>query len=114
MSPAVRSIEIHNALWPQGAGVIPPDQSEDAFWHDVNGRAYALPEIVAGADPAARRFLRERHIEAIETLLAESLQADEQGCAREARAKRHRARRLIGEIDGWWVDQAQEARANGQ
>ncbi len=80
------------------------------YWCDVDGRPYALAEILAGTSAQARRFLRERHLDAIGAVLRASLRAEAQGPGGEARALRHRARRLIGELDGWWVEQAQSKR----
>jgi hypothetical protein len=103
------TLEVRNDLWPEGSGIVPPDLAEGAYWRDLHGRPFALPELLAGADESSRDVLRARHISAISTLLAASLEADQEGTA-EARRIRHQARRLIGEMDGWWVEQAREAR----
>lgn len=110
MQGVLQTIEVRNARWPEGAGVVPPGQTDDAYWRDVEKRPYALAELLAGADEPSRIILQTKHIGAISRLLAASLEADHQGCSDKARAIRHRARRLIGEMDGWWVEQAREVR----
>lgn len=113
MHAALHTLEVRNALWPEGAGVVPPDKDEAAYWRDVQGRPFALPELLLGADEASRALLRAGQVRAISVLLRRSL-ADTTLVAGEARAMRHRARRLIGEIDGWWAAQAREARESGR
>jgi len=103
------TIEVRNQLWPGGEQLSPPDQCADAFWRDTAGRPYALPELLAGTDDATGALLLRRHLVAITSLLDESLSAG----SPDARTIRHRARRLIGEIDGWWVEQAREVRDRG-
>ncbi len=110
----LRTVEIRNNLWPAGTEVVPPDETNGAFWRDVVGRPYALPELLFGADEQSRAFLRIRHVVAIEGLLAASLRADQDGRRSHARTARHWARRLIGELDGWWVEQAREARGENR
>lgn len=109
MNDALCTIEVRNALWPQGEGVRAPTRDGGSYWRDAEGRPYALAEILAGTTPEVRRFLRKRHLEAIAAMLCASLSAEEEGSP-EARALRHRARRLIGELDGWWVQQAESKR----
>ena len=106
----LRTIKARNSLWPNGAGVLPPDETNGAFWRDTRGEPYALPELLLGADEQSEAVLRACHVIAIGGLLAVSLRADQDGRRRDARMARHWARRLIGVLDGWWVEQAREAR----
>jgi hypothetical protein len=109
MHGVLHTLEVRNDLWPEGSGVLPPDLAEGAYWRDLQGCPYALPELLAGADESSRDLLQAGHISAISSLLAASLEPEKAGTG-EARRIRHRARRLIGEMDGWWVEQAREVR----
>jgi len=101
------TVEVRNALWPQGEALLPPDEDEGAaYWRDAEGRPFALSEVLAGADEPTADRLRRRHCESITILLEGALQAPS-GRGRELR---HRACRLIGEMDGWWTVHAREAR----